>query len=147
MIRLIRHRRSRAMCFALVMAPAIASPGDAPSLKAIMQELRNNVVEIADGLLNDDYDQVTRGAASIADHPKIAPAEVAIVAATLGSEMPAFKAFDDLVHNLSLDIRLAAEARDRDAVISGYQQLIEGCVDCHTAYKERVAMALSSRAE
>lgn len=112
-----------------------------------MQELRNNLVEISDGILTDNFEQVAQGAASIAEHPKIAPAQVALVAAALGPEMPAFKQLDNVVHDLSLKISTAAEALDRDAVISGYQRMFEGCVDCHSNYKERVAAALNPQPE
>ena len=138
-----RQWRIRAAGLAVFIVPGLAVTDAAPTLKAIMQGLRDNVVEIADGLLNDNYDQVARGATSIAEHPRIAPAEVAVVASALGAEMPAFKGLDDAVHDLSIDIRNAAEARNREAVISGYQRLIEGCLACHSAYKARVAAALS----
>lgn len=139
--------RMRALSLVAVMVPTLAATADAPALKVIMQELRDNATEIADGLLNEDYEQIVRGASSIAEHPKIAPAEIALVAAALGAEMPEFKRLDGVVHDLSLAIRAAAEARNRDAVMSGYQQLIEGCVDCHSAYKARVAAVLGAKPE
>lgn len=136
-----------AAILALIMAPTVAMTDDAPALKEIMQELRNNLIEIADGILTDNFEQVAQGAASIAGHPQIAPAQVALVAAALGPEMPAFKRLDNVVHDLSLEISAAAEALDRDAVISGYQRIVEGCVDCHSTYKERVATALGAQPE
>ena len=125
-----------------VLVPAIALTGEATSLKEIMQGLRNNLVEISDGLLVDDYDKIARGAIAIAEHPRIPPAQVQLVAQELGAEMPAFKRIDTLVHDLALEIDVAAEARDRNAAISGYAQLIEGCFACHATYKERVAAVL-----
>jgi len=126
----------------LILAPAIAVTGDAPSLKEIMQGLRNNLVEISDGLLTDDFELVAQGAASIAEHPKIPAEQVQLVAAELGPEMAAFKQLDKLVHDLSLEIGAAALALDHDAAISSYQRVIEGCFECHGTYKERVAAAL-----
>jgi len=142
-----RQRLIRAAGLMLILAPTVAMTDDAPALKEIMQELRNNLIEISDGILTDNFEQVAQGAASIAEHPKIAPAEVALVASALGPEMPAFKRLDNVVHDLSLEISAAAEALDRDAVISGYQRMIEGCADCHSSYKERVAAALNPRPE
>ena len=127
---------------ALILVPAIALTDDTTSLKEIMQGLRNNLVEISDGLLVDDFDQIARGAIAIAEHPRIPPAQVQLVAQELGEEMPAFKRIDTLVHDLALEIDVAAEARDRNAAISGYAQLIEGCFACHATYKERVAAVL-----
>jgi len=141
------NRLIRAAMLMLILAPTVAMTGDEPALKEIMQELRNNLIEISDGILTANFEQVAKGAASIAKHPKIAPAQVALVASELGPEMPAFKRLDNVVHDLSLEISAAAEALDRDAVIFGYQRMIEGCADCHSSYKERVAAALNPRPE
>lgn len=127
----------------LLFSPTVAMAGDAPSLKEIMQGLRNSLIEISDGLLTDDFTLVSKGAASIAEHPKIAPAEIQLVAAALGPEMAAFKQLDTVVHDLSLEIGNAARALDGDAANSGFLRLIEGCLDCHRSYQERVAAALS----
>ena len=142
-----RQRLIRAAGLVLILASTVAMTDDARPLKEIMQELRNNLIEISDGILTDNFEQVAQGAASIAEHPQIAPAQVALVAAALGPEMPAFKHLDNVVHDLSLEISAAAEALDRDAVISGYQRVIKGCADCHSSYKERVAAALYPQPE
>lgn len=125
-----------------LLVPAIAVTGDATSLKEIMQGLRNNVVDISDGLLMDDFEQVARGAVAIAEHPRIPPAQVQLVSQELGPEMPAFKQLDTVVHDLSLEINAAAEAHDRDASITAFYQMLDGCFACHAAYKERVAVVL-----
>lgn len=79
---------------------------------------------------------------AISDHPRIPADQVQLVAQELGPEMPAFKQLDTVVHDLSLEISAAAEARDRDAAITAYQQMLDGCFQCHAAYKERVAVVL-----
>lgn len=127
---------------ALILLPTIALTDDTTSLKEIMQGLRNNLVEISDGLLVDDFEQIARGAIAIADHPRIPPAQVQLVAQELGEEMPAFKRIDTLVHDLALEIDVAAKARDRNTAISGYAQMIDSCFACHATYKERVAGVL-----
>lgn len=137
-----RKRLIRAAGLILVLAPTIAITDDAPSLKEIMQGLRNNLVEISDGLLTDDFELVAQGATSISVHPMISAAQVQLVAAELGPEMAAFKQLDNVVHDLSLEISAAAEALERDAAISGYQRIVEGCLECHRTYKERVAAVL-----
>lgn len=127
----------------LAFTPVVATSDDTPSLKEIMQGLRDNLVEISDGLLTDDFKSVAQGANGIASHPQIPPAQVQVVAATLGPEMAAFKQFDNLVHDLSLEINAAAKAADRGAAISSYLRMVEGCLNCHRVYKERVAAAMS----
>lgn len=126
----------------LLLVPAIALTDDATTLKVIMQGLRDNLVEISDGLLVDDFEQISRGAIGIAEHPRIPPEQVQLVAGELGEEMPAFKRLDTLVHDLALEIDVAARARDRNAAISGFTQMLDGCFACHATYKDRVAAVL-----
>ena len=126
-----------------LVTPLISVTDETAGLKTIMQDLRNNLTEITDGLLLDDFGRIERGANAIAAHPQIPPAQVARVAAELGPEMAAFKQLDTLVHDLSLEIRAAAEAQDRDAALSGYLRMMEGCLACHSGYKERVSAVLS----
>ena len=76
---------------ALLLLPALALTDESTTLQAIMQGLRDNLVEIADGLLNEDLELVERGATGIATHPRIPPEQVQLVARELGEEMPALK--------------------------------------------------------
>ncbi len=139
---MLRSKSSKFLSVALLLIPTIVLTDEATTLQEIMQGLRDNLVEINDGLLTDDYALVARGATAIAEHPQIPPEQVQLVAKELGPEMPAFKQFDVRVHNLSLEISVAAEVGDRAAAISGFQQMIEGCFACHAAYKDRVAAVL-----
>ena len=126
----------------LVLAPMVALSGEPISLKEIMQGLRENLIEISDGLLVDDFEKIARGATGIAEHPQISTAQKQLVATELGEEMASFKQLDTHVHDLSLEIHAAAKALDRDAATSGFQQLIEGCFACHYKYEERIAALL-----
>ncbi len=126
----------------LIFAPSVGMTSEAIELKEIMQGLRNNLIDISDGLLTDDFEKIAHGADAIADHPRIPPWQVKLVAAELGSEMAVFKQLDTRVHDLSLEIGAAAATHDRDSAISGYQRLLEGCLACHSTYKERVAAVL-----
>lgn len=136
-----RIRRTVALFW--ILLPAIAVTADSVTLKSIMQELRDDLVDISDGLLTDDFELVANGAVGIANHPQIPAAQVQLVAAELGTEMPAFKQLDTLVHDLAIEISAAAAAGNGDAAISGYQRMIEGCFACHRTYKERVAGVLN----
>ena len=139
---MLRSRLSKLLGIALLLIPTIVLTDESTTLQEIMQGLRDNLVEISDGLLTDDYALVARGATAIAEHPQIPTEQVQLVATTIGPEMPAFKQFDVRVHKLSLEISAAAEAGDRAAAISGFQKMIEGCFACHAAYKDRVAAVL-----
>jgi len=127
---------------ALLLLPALASTDESTTLQAIMQGLRNNLVEIADGLLTDDLELVEHGATGIATHPRIPPEQVQLVARELGEEMPAFKQFDMRVHDLAVKIGTAARAGDKTAAMGWFQGMMDGCLGCHITYKDRVANAL-----
>jgi len=129
----------------LIFVSTVAATDDATTLKEIMQDLGDNTADIAGGLLTDDFEKVALGATAIAGHPQIPAAQVQLVAAELGPEMPAFKQLDTLVHDLALEINAAATALDRETAISGYLRMIEGCLACHRGYKERVTAVLSAR--
>jgi len=130
----------------LTAACATTSPGDTTTLKEIMQDLRDDLVKISDGLLVDDLELVADGARGIAEHPKIPPDQVTRVAKELGAEMPAFKQLDTQVHDLAIKTRAAAESANRDAAFRRYQEMTASCLACHAAYKERVAGVLGTAA-
>jgi hypothetical protein len=125
---------------------ALSATAAEPNLKVIMQGLRDDVVEITDGLLTDDFTKVAHGAVKIANHARIPDDQIQLVAAELGAEMAAFKQIDTSVHELSLSIAVAAEEKDRDRAIADYQRMLSGCLACHAAYKDRVGTALSAAA-
>jgi cytochrome c556 len=131
-----------ALLVPLTALAVAAEPTQEPTLKEIMQSLRDDVFTIADGMFTDDMDRIAQGASGIAHHPSIPGKQVQRVAAELGPEMPAFKQLDIRVHDLSLSIISAAEAQDHERISADFQQLINGCLACHTSYKERVANAL-----
>jgi hypothetical protein len=132
-----------AVSLMLISAASVSMTSEGNDLQEIMQGLRDNLVEISDGLLTDDFEKIAHGADAIAGHPRIPPWQVKLVAAELGSEMAAFKQLDSLVHDLSLEISAAATTHNRDDAIFGYQRLLDGCLACHSTYKERVAAVLS----
>ncbi len=114
------------------------------NLKTIMQGLRDDVVEITDGLLTEDFTKVADGAVRIANHARIPDEQIQLVAAELGPEMATFKQFDMSVHDLSLSIATAAEEKDRSRAIADFQSMLAGCLACHAAFRERVGFVLSS---
>jgi len=130
--------------FVLIFAMTIAATAATDDLKDIMQGLRADTNAIADGLLTDDFEKVVIGANNIANHAQIPPEQIQLVAAELGAEMPAFKQMDVLVHDLSLEIAAAAKEDDRARAIADYHRMLDGCFDCHAAYKTRVAGVLAN---
>jgi hypothetical protein len=121
----------------------VAQQQSVTSLKTIMQGLRNDTVSIMDAMLVDDFKAVAEAAVRIANHPRIPPEQVSLVAAELGPEMAAFKQFDTLVHDLSVSLREAAEEGDRFVMQTSFQEMIDGCLGCHAAYRSRVMSVLA----
>jgi hypothetical protein len=117
---------------AILAVPVTGLTGDT-TLKAIMQEMRLNFLEISDGFLLDDFNTIADGALAIAEHPRIPPEQVERVAA------------DVQVHELSLEMYKAAREQDRVAAVTAYQGMVAACFDCHAAYRERVAAALTEK--
>lgn len=130
----------------LISIIALSATAAEPNLKLIMQGLRDDVVEITDGLLTDDLTRVAHAAVRIANHPRIPSEQIQLVAAELGTEMATFKQIDTSVHDLSLSIAAAAEEKNRDRAIADYQRMLTGCFACHAAYKDRVGTLLSAAA-
>ena len=135
-------RRVISTLLVLMLVPSVALTDEATTLQIIMQGLRDNLVEITDGLLVADFELVDRGASAIANHPRIPPEQVQLVAAELGQEMPVFKQFDTRVHDLAVQISVAAKNSDGPAAIAAFEEMIDGCFGCHTVYKDRVAGVL-----
>ena len=129
---------------AILAVPVTGLTGDT-TLKAIMQEMRLNFLDITDGFLLDDFNKIADGALAIAEHPRIPPEQVQRVAAQLRTEIPVFKNFDVQVHELSLEIYKAAREQDRAAAVTAYQGMVAACFDCHAAYRERVAAVLAEK--
>lgn len=126
-----------------VLAVTLSVRSAEPDLKGIMQGLLTDTAEIMEGLLSDDFGKVAAGAERIANHPRIPPDQVQLVAAELGPEMPSFKQLDTSVHDLSLSIATAAEAEDRERAATEFQQMLSGCFACHAGYKDRVSAVLN----
>ena len=114
-------------------------------LKKIMQDLQSDSALIVEGLLVENFETIDDAARRIANHPRIPPPQVALVAAELGSEMPNFKRLDTLVHDLALSIGDAAQEADAASIADNYKRMLDGCLACHASYRQRVSKVLSSK--
>ena len=111
-------------------------------LKRVMQGLLNDSLILNQGILYKDYSTIEKAAKDIANHPKPGMMTMKKVKADLGSEMGSFKGFDTLVHDIAIKISDAAVRKDIETVKSSYQELLNGCLSCHTQYKTRVSNLL-----
>ena len=139
------HARSLiALVILILSATAYSDVSGDINLKSIMQDLQSDSALIVEGLMVGNFEIIDDAATRIADHPRIPPPQVALVAAELGSEMPNFKQLDTLVHDLALSISAAAREADTASITDNYKKMLEGCLACHASYRQRVARVLDS---
>ncbi len=113
-----------------------------PGLFGVMAGLEQDMAALSSALWREDFDAITDHATAIATHPQVPPPERQTIAGVLGQDMAAFKAVDTRVHDLAVRIRTLAEDEDLDAILMTEAQLRQGCVACHTNFRDRLREAL-----
>lgn len=135
-------RKFSVMLFTALMinagnAWASESPADG-SLKQIMQQLGHDYSDLNHAILMSDFDGAAKSAHAIAYHDKPAKAQLKRVVSGLGTEMPAFKKADKLVHDLAISIEEAALSKNMSLLIERQSKMLSACVACHTSYRSKV---------
>jgi cytochrome c556 len=118
-------------------APAAA--GTTETLLSVMAGLRADMIRLHEGLWTGDFRGVAEAAESVAEHPEVSPAERLRVHTALGDGFADFVAADRRVHDLALGVRDAALREDTAAVLRAVSALQQGCVACHTGYRDRLS--------
>lgn len=118
--------------------------GEALALRPIMLQLAGDMAAFTHAMWLEDYEVMAARAAAIAEHPHIAPEEVQRIQAELGTEMSAFEAADEAVHEASIRLHSAAEARNIDAVLGELATVQQGCMSCHVQFRERLRTDLAA---
>ena len=111
-------------------------------LQLIMVALVQDMNRIADGIWYEDFEMIRAGAQSIADHPRVPPAQMRVIQETLGDPFTSFVAMDQMVHDTALEVAEAARQRNLQQVLRAQGRLQGGCVACHSAYRDTVQQAL-----
>lgn len=124
-------------------ARAPADTTDTKRLRLLMVGLAQDMSRINTGLWHEDYELIREGAAAIANHPKIPPGQITKIKTELGPEFQNFVRFDKNVHGTATELVSAAEARDWSAMLTKQTELRDGCVGCHTAYRDRLRPVLA----
>jgi cytochrome c556 len=112
-------------------------------LRLLMVGLAQDMDRINTGIWHEDYDLIREGASSIANHPRIPPDQVAKIKKALGPDFQNFVRYDKTVHKTATELVTAAEARDWSGVLSAHTRIRDGCVGCHTAYRDRLRPVLA----
>jgi cytochrome c556 len=136
----------------MAVSPPVASSAsavpadtvDTKPLRLLMVGLAQDMARINTGIWHEDYDLIREGASSIANHPKIPPDQIAKIKNALGEDFQNFVRYDKAVHGTATELVSAAKARDWSGVLSKYTEIRDGCVGCHTAYRDRLRSVLAS---
>lgn len=120
-----------------------ADTSDTKRLRLLMVGLGQDMSRINTGIWHEDYDLTREGATSIANHPRIPPDQIAKIKKALRKDFQNFVRFDKSVHGTATELVSAAEARNGSSVLTRQTELRDGCVGCHTAYRERLRPVLT----
>ena len=112
------------------------------TFKKVMQGLLVDTQNITKGIVLTDFTLIEKSAKKIVDHPKPDLAIRMKIVKALGSDMGKFKAKDNVVHKSAVNLLKAAKLKNMEAVTQEYQALINGCLGCHSQFKDKVAAAL-----
>jgi cytochrome c556 len=112
-------------------------------LRLLMVGLAQDMDRINTGLWHEDFDLMRQGAAAIADHPKIPPEQMATIKMALENEAETFVQYDKTVHKTASELAEAAADDNLSRVLDAYTRLRDGCVGCHTAYRDRLRPVLA----
>jgi cytochrome c556 len=137
-----------AAVLALPLPTPEASSADAPPdstepLHRLMVGLAQDMDRIATGIWHEDYTLIREGAYGIAQHPKIPPRQIAKIKKALGPSFKTFVQYDKTVHREAMNLVQAAEARTWSSVLQTRARLQQGCVNCHTAFRDSLRTVLS----
>lgn len=107
----------------------------------MMQKLLADMQLVDQGIYTESYALIAKGAKGIADHPGMTQKDKQIIKKTLGPEMKKFVAFDKTVHHHADSMRMAALREKMQEVLRHYRIVQQGCVDCHSNYREPISKA------
>lgn len=109
-----------------------------------MAGLAQDMARINTGIWYEDYDLMEQGGRAIADHPKIPSEQVAKIKRALDGEFPTFVQYDQTVHKTAVELTEAAADHDLADVLDAYTRIRNGCIGCHTAYRDRLRPVLNT---
>ena len=118
-----------------VLGDEVRESAEPLALRAIMQELGNNMQAITDGISREDWSRVAAIAPLIADHPQPPFFEKMRILKYVGSEVATFKGYDGKTHAAARALGEAAAGADGEAVIATFATLQKTCLACHEQFR------------
>lgn len=110
-------------------------------LVPMMRLLLSDIQQIDEGIYLEDYAMIEDGAEAIAHHPAMTEEDKIRIKTTLGPQMPRFVSLDMTVHHHADSMRLAAVQKNMREILRHYTIVQQGCVDCHTRFRDPVTEA------
>ncbi len=111
------------------------SPGVLGLLRAEMLEIASGVQGMALSLATADWQAIAQTGERIRASYVMEKSLTAAQAEELERKLPArFRQLDAEFHRRAEKLTAAARAADAELVVYHYSRLMEGCIECHTAY-------------
>ncbi|SHF33181.1 hypothetical protein SAMN05443144_107160 [Fodinibius roseus] len=127
-----------------VLSPREESPQpETMPLVPMMQQLLTNMYQVDNGIYTENFELIIESAGNISDHPAMTVKDKKVVKSTLGTEMKQFVKYDMIVHHHADSMRLAAIQQNMQEILHHYHIVQQGCVDCHSNYRESISSARS----
>lgn len=126
-------------CAALLFVLTVAVPASAElQLRTIMKEMGDRVEKITHGINTGDFELIEKNALLIAEHEKPPMIERMKILSFLKSESSNFKSSDAKVHDEAVKLAEAAKKKDYDAILLSFADVMKGCVNCHSNYRQKI---------
>lgn len=110
-------------------------------LVPMMRLLLGDIYTINEGIYTENYDLIERSGLSIANHPVMTESDKKLIQSTLQEAFKKFVDYDMVVHHHADSLAQAAKEQDMKAVLKHYRIVQQGCVDCHTDFRNKIMEA------
>jgi len=110
-------------------------------LPTIMRLIYADIQIINEGIYTENFQLIEQGAAAINEHPPLSDETRSLVKKTLGERMQAFGQYDKLVHDTADSLKEAVTEHNMERVLEKYQIIQQGCVSCHTSFRNEITQA------
>jgi cytochrome c556 len=130
--------RRAALALVAVSWIAGAAAQEGPTFKEIMQGLAEDMNHLNAAIFAEDFEAIERYASAIAHHPRPSPAERARLMEAVGPRVELFQSIDHSVHGGGEEMADAARVGDMDGVLRYHAKVMQGCVSCHSAFRDEL---------
>ncbi|HFD32099.1 MAG TPA: hypothetical protein ENJ28_05230 [Gammaproteobacteria bacterium] len=134
------HKSLLSICF-ITSIFALSSPAfakDPESFRDLMKYMGEEYTKVAEGILKQDYKQLSEAANNIAFHPEPPLTQRMKIIAKLGTNFMDFKSWDDEVHLSAVALTKAAKDKNNAEILKHNAMMLKKCTSCHDKYRDLV---------